>query len=149
MKVILLKDVAKLGKKNDIKDVADGYGRNYLIKNGLAQLATDNAVVQLSEKNQAKVAKAEAELGKYQELAAKLDEQEIRIGAKASKTGKLYGAITEAKIAAELQKMGFDIQKSDIKIGNAIKEVGEHELNLQLPHGLDTKIKITITGLEK
>lgn len=149
MKVILLKDIAKLGRKNDIKDVADGYGRNYLIKNGLALLATNEAVTQISEKNQIKAAKAEADLGKYQKLAAQLDEQEIRISAKAGKTGKLYGAITETKIAAELNKMGFDVQKSDLKIENAIKEIGEHEINLQLPHNLETKIKLIITNQEE
>lgn len=144
MKIILLKDVAKVGKKDEIKEVADGFGRNFLINNGLAKLATENAVQEIVKINTKKIQKATEELEHFQKLAASLDGQEFQIIAKAGKSGKLYASFSETKLILELTKAGFDIKKSDIKLDAPIKEIGEHEIILHLPHKLEVKIKLVI-----
>ena len=98
MKVILLQDVEKLGKKYDVKEVADGYARNFLLAKGLAKPATESSIRELAtEKEKAETA-AELDLKKTEEMVASLDGQEVEIGAKIGDDGKLYGAITPQKI---------------------------------------------------
>ncbi|PJE58209.1 MAG: 50S ribosomal protein L9 [Candidatus Portnoybacteria bacterium CG10_big_fil_rev_8_21_14_0_10_36_7] len=149
MKVILLKDVINIGKKNDIKDVADGYGRNFLIKKRLAMVATEDTIKSVLKMKEKQAKQAELELEKYQTLAQNIDGQELGISAKASTEGKLYGSINNAKIAQELKKIGFSIKKHDFKIDEHIKETGEHDVTMKFPHNLEAKIKIVIIPLDK
>lgn len=145
MKVILLKDVETLGKKNDVKEVSDGHARNFLFPNGLAKVATEEALKRLEEEKEAKAKKAEAELVQEEQVISELDGQEIEITAKADESGKLYGAITEAKLVKALKDKGFDVAKKNIKLAESIKETGEYEVMIELSHGLEAKIKIIIT----
>jgi len=145
MKIILLKDVEKLGNKYDVKDVADGYARNFLIPKGLAKPATEAALKELeTEKATAELA-AELDLKKTEETVQGLDGQEIEIQAKIGDDGKLFGAITPLKISKVLEAKGFDVKKKQIKIEEPIKEVGEYEVTLELDHGLEAKIKVIVT----
>lgn len=148
MKVILLKDIPKLGKAFDVKEVAAGYARNFLFPEGLAELANESALKQLEERRAAAAKLAEAELGLAQELAAQLDGQEIEISAKAGEAGKLYGSITPVKIASALKTRGFNVQKNQIKLGEPIKTEGEHEVTLEFEHGLEAKIKLIVSAKE-
>ncbi len=145
MKVILLKDVLKLGKRFEVKDVADGYARNFLLSRGLAKRATETALKNLEAEKAAAEALAVEDLRQTEELVAILDGQEIEIPTKASEDGKLYGGLTSAKIAKAFQAKGFAVQKNQIKPGDPIKELGEHEITLEFEHGLEAKIKIIVT----
>ena len=145
MKVILLKDVEKLGKKGEVKNVADGYARNFLIPNKMAVLATKSELIKLEEEKKIETEKAEEELKLYQEIANQIDGLELEIPAKVIEEGKLFGAITTAKIVEVLKEKNFEIKKEQIKLEEPIKEIGEYEAIVEFPHNLETKIKIIVT----
>jgi large subunit ribosomal protein L9 len=149
MKVILLKDVEKLGRKGEVKKVADGYGRNYLIPNKLAVLATKSELVKLEEEKKVETEKAEEELKTYQEIASQIDGLELEITAKVAEEGKLFGAVTTSQIAEKIKEQGFEIKKEQIKLDEPIKEIGEYEATIEFPHNLETKIKIIIVEENK
>lgn len=146
MKVILLQDIEKLGKKFDVKEVADGYARNFLLPQKLIKLATEEALAQLEAEKEAAVQQAETELKEVEEIVAQLDGQEIEMSAKADGNGKLFGSINEAKIAKALKDKGFKISKKQVKLIEPIKEAGEYDdITIEFPHGLEAKIKIIVT----
>lgn len=149
MKVILLEDVEKLGKKGEVKEVADGYARNFLIPNKLAVLANKVGLARLEEEQKIEAQKAEEELVRYQEMATKIDGLELEILVKIGEEGKLFGAITSSKIVEKLKEKGFEITKEQIKLEEPIKEIGEHEVIINLPHNLETKIKVIIIEEKK
>jgi len=149
MKVILLRDVEKLGKRFDVKDVADGYARNFLLPKGLAKPATESALKSLEAEKAAAEAAAEMDLKVAEEAVAGLDGQEIEIKAKAGEDGKLYGAITPVKIVKILKDKGFDVKKNQVKLASPIKEIGEYDVVLELAHGLEAKVKIIVVEEEK
>ena len=144
MKVILLKDTEKLGKKGEIKNVADGYARNFLIPNKLAALATKSELAKLEEQKKIGAEKAEEELKFYQEIANQIDGLELEIPAKVAEEGKLFGAVTASQIAEKLKEKNFEIKKEQIKLEEPIKEIGEYEAIVEFPHNLESKIKIII-----
>lgn len=146
MKVILLKDVPGVGKKDEVKDVADGYARNFLLVKKSAKPATESALAQLEAEKEALVKKSEEQLKIQEELTAQLDGQEIEIIAKVDDQGKLYGSITAIKIAKALADKGFKVTKKNVKLVESIKEVGEYDVTLEMDHGLEAKIKIIVTG---
>ncbi len=145
MKVILLKDVEKLGKKGEVKEVADGYARNFLIPKKLVVLATKDEIIKLEELKEVESQKSEKELVQFQELATQLDGLELEILAKVSEEEKLFGAITNIQIVEKLKEQGIKINKEYIKLENPIKEIGEYEVIIELPHNLEAKIKLIIT----
>ncbi len=149
MKVILLKDVEKLGRKGEVKKVADGYGRNYLIPNKLAVLATKSELVKLEEEKKIGAEKAEEELKMYQEIASQIDGLELEITAKVAEEGKLFGAVTTSQIAEKIKEQGFEIKKEQIKLDEPIKEIGEYGATIEFPHNLETKIKIIVIEEDK
>jgi large subunit ribosomal protein L9 len=150
MKVIITKDVEKIGKKFEIKEVADGYARNFLFPNNLAKPASDAVLKQLEAEKEIIAKKAEADLKVEEELISRLDGQEIEITAKADESGKLYGSITTAKLAKELNDKGFEVKKNQIKLIEPIKEAGEYDdIMIELSHGLEAKIKVIILVQEK
>lgn len=144
MKIILLKDVEKLGKKGEVKNVADGYARNFLIPNKLAALATKSELAKLEEQKKIETEKAEEELKFYQEIANQIDGLEMEIPVKVSEEGKLFGAVTASQIAEKLKEKNFEIKKEQIKLESPIKEIGEYEAIVEFPHNLETKIKVII-----
>ena len=144
MKVILLQDVDKLGKKGEIKEVADGYARNLLIPNKKAVLAKKSEILKLEAQKKIDSEKSEQELIHFQEVASQMDGFEIEIAAKVGDDGKLFGKITTLKISEELKKNNFDIDKNQIKLKEPIKEVGDYEIPIELPHNLEAKIKLIV-----
>ncbi len=146
MKVILLQDVEKLGRKFDVKEVADGYARNFLLPQKLIKPATEEALAQLEAEKEAAARKAETELKDVEGIAAQLDGQEIEMSAKADENGKLFGSISAVKIAKVLKDKGFKVSKNQIKLIEPIKEAGEYDdILIEFPHGLEAKIKIIVT----
>jgi large subunit ribosomal protein L9 len=132
MKVIFLQDVKGQGKKGEIKDVAEGYARNYLIPKGLVQIATPGATKSMEQMNAALAKKKEREKQEAMELAAKLSEMTVVIKAKAGEGGRLFGAITSKQIADALEKMNVKIDKRKIELEEPIRTLGVTKVPLRL-----------------
>lgn len=144
MKVILLKDVEKLGKKYEIKEVADGYAKNYLIPKGLAKVANEKNLKWLEKQKEKEEKKAEEELIKVQNLASAIDGQEIVIPVKVGENGQLFESITSQKIYEKLKEMGYNIKKNQILVDSPIKEIGEFPIKIKFPHNLEAEIKVVV-----
>ncbi|MFH1671756.1 MAG: 50S ribosomal protein L9 [Candidatus Portnoybacteria bacterium] len=148
MKVILLQNIERVGKKGDIKDIPKGYARNFLIPRNLATLATEPELEKLEEQKELEAQQAEEELILYQELAEQMEGLELEISVKASEDDKLFGAVTSATISEKLKEKGFNVDKSQIKLENPIKEIGERDILIEFPHNLEVGIKIIISEKE-
>ena len=144
MKVLLMQDVYKLGHAGDVKKVADGYGRNFLIPQGLAVLATPGALKSV-ERIRAK-ASATRELlnSELKGVAEKIQGMVLTYTSKAGETGKLYGSITTAEIAEEIaKKIGVNIDRRQIE-AQPIRTVGEHKARIRLTIDLVPEVKIIV-----
>jgi len=146
MKVILLSDVPKLGQKSEIKTVSPGYAKNYLFPRGLAAVLTSTAVLELEMQSEAIKKAAEKELLMAETLASKLDGLEIEVPLKVSKEGIGYAAVSVAKIADTLHKLGFKIKSNQIKISSPMKKIGEYTVTVTLTHGLEAEVKIMVVA---
>ena len=125
MKVILTQDVKSQGKKGEIKNVSDGYARNYLFPRGLAVEVNDQVLKELENKERAKKFKEDTEKRHAEELAAKLEGVAVKITATAGADGKLYGSITAKDIAeALLEQHNIEIDRRKIQMDDHIKEIG-------------------------
>ncbi|MCD6402247.1 50S ribosomal protein L9 [bacterium] len=144
MKVILLKDVENLGKKNEVKEVKAGYARNFLFPRGLAKPATPEALEELEKMQELAAQKAEEELKEIQKLASALDGLEITIPVKIGDKGQLFESITATKIAERLKEEGFNIKKTQINLSKPIKELGEFPVKISLEHNLEAEITVII-----
>lgn len=144
MKVLLLKDVYKLGRAGDVKKVADGYGRNYLLPQGMAVLATAGAVKQ-AESIRTRAASQRAELNKEMGgVASKLEGLVIGFPARAGETGKLYGSITSQMIAEAItRKTGVQVDRRQIEC-EPIRMLGEHRCLVRLTVDLIPDVKIIV-----
>ena len=149
MRVILLKDVEKTGKKFEIKDVKDGYARNFLIPQGLAKPATKEALEWLEIQKEIQEKKAEEELKKAQELASTIDDLEVAIPVKVGEDDQLFESINAQKISEKLKEMGFDIKKTQIELPEPIKEIGEFPIKIKLEHNLEVEIRVIVNKDEE
>ena len=147
MKVILLEDVKKLGKKWEVKKVPDGYARNFLIPSGLVKIATKEELGKLEVMIGQKAQEATVELQKIEDTAASLDGYEFIMKEKASDDGKLYSSITSDKISKALKKEGFNVLKKFIKLDGPIKQIGEHDVMLEFDHGLEAGLKLIVENV--
>jgi large subunit ribosomal protein L9 len=146
MKVIFLQDVPQVAQAGQIKEVADGYARNYLLPRKLATLAQPQAVSQI----EAKTKKIEAHLtAEMQELASQIEGKEVSLQAKAGAREKLYGSITSADIAAGLKAItGVEIDKRKIELEEPIRQLGSYDVAIKLGKEITPKIKVTVTEEE-
>lgn len=142
MKVILLKDIEKLGRAGDIKEVSDGYAKNLLIPRGLAAIATSRLLSRIEIEKRETENKKQKEILKLKELAEKLNSLEIKIPLKAGDDGKSFGSITSTKLVSAFKKAGFDIDKSQIEMKENIKTLGLHNVKLNLGYGVEPVIKV-------
>ena len=144
MKVMLIKDVYKLGRAGDVKKVADGYGRNYLLPQGLAVLATPGALKQVERiRSQAEIRRTEQN-EELKGLAGEIEGVVLTFAAKAGETGKLYGSITTQNIADALQeKVRYEIKRHQIDT-QPIRNLGEFSSNVRLTMDLVPEIKIIV-----
>lgn len=144
MKVILLQDVKKMGKKGDVIEASDGYARNYLFPRKLAEEATANALHIVNAKKENERKKKLAELEEAQKLAAELKGKEVTIDAKSGDNGRLFGAITNKDVAEVINnKFNLSIDKKKIVV-NTIKVAGEYEVEVKLYPEVSTKMKVII-----
>ncbi len=133
MDIILLQDIDKVGDKHEIVTVKNGYGRNYLIPQGMALIANSANRARLAEFKAREEAQEQRHLGEYQEIAAKLEGQTLRIGAKAGESGRIFGSVTAIQVAAALQEQfGLEIERRKVQLPDDVKELGSYKLVLNL-----------------
>ncbi len=149
MKVILLKDVDKIGKKFEIKEVKDGYARNFLLPQNLAKPATEEAIKWLEMQKEILEKKAEEDLKKIQGVASAIDDQEVVIAVKVGDEEQLFESVNAQKISEKLKEMGFEVKKSQIELQEPIKEIGEFPVKIKLEHNLEAEIRVIVTKLEE
>jgi large subunit ribosomal protein L9 len=144
MKVMLIKDVYKLGRAGDVKKVADGYGRNFLIPQGLAVLATAGAVKQAEKiRSQAEIQRAGLN-SELKDLAAHVNGVVLRFAGKAGETGKLYGSITTQDVATAIQEQTrYEVKKQQIDM-QPIRNLGEYKARVRLTMDLVPEVKIIV-----
>jgi len=144
MKVILTKDIPNIGKKYDVKNVSDGYARNFLLPKNLVKPATEENLKWLEVQKEAIRQKSEEELKKVQGIASSLDGLEIILPMKIGEKEQLFEAVTAQKITEKLKEQGFEIKKTQIVLKDPIKELGEFPIKIQLGHNLEAEIKLII-----
>lgn len=147
MEVILLKNVDKLGYANEVVTVKPGYGRNFLIPQGYAILATASAKKAHEEVMRQKSHKETKLLAEAQELAVKLAEVNVTISTKAGENGKIYGSINTIQLSDALKAAGFDIDRKSLKIKDEpIREVGSYEAEANLYKGVKQAVKFAVVA---
>lgn len=144
MKVIFIKDVKGQGKKGDIKDVKDGYGNNFLIKNGYAVLYTKTSVERLNEENRIKDEKEKELIKESNEIKLKLEKMDLKIKVKTGKEDKVFGSVSTKQIVSELSKLNYNIDKKKIKLDNDLSTLGSHIVNIELHKQVIAKLKVTL-----
>ena len=145
MKIILLKDVEKLGKKFEVKEVKDGYARNFLFPQKLAKPVTGEILKWTEMQKEIQEKKAEADLAKIQTKASALEDLEVPILVKVGDDNQLFESITPQKIAEKLKEMKVDVKKNQIKLKEPIKELGEFPIKIKFEHNLEAEIRVIIS----
>ena len=147
MKVVLLQEVKKLGKKGDILEVADGYARNFLLPKKLAAPATADTLNQLQQQKAAVADRQKRQLEEAKLLASQLAKIEVKVAAKAGEGGKLFGAVTTKDVAdAAKAQHGLELDRRKMDIPEPIKNLGPAAVVLKLHPEVTTEIKIQVVG---
>lgn len=148
MEIILKEDIKKLGYKDDVVTVKPGFGRNYLIPQGLAVLATDANKKVLAENVKQASHKAEKVKNDALALAENIGDLVLTIEAKAGESGKIFGAVTPLQISDSLKEKGFEVERKRINFPKEVKELGDYEVELDLHKEVKHTVKIAVVGVE-
>jgi large subunit ribosomal protein L9 len=147
MEIILIQDVNKLGQKDDLVNVKAGYGRNFLIPQGLAVAASPSAKKMHTENLRQRAHKEEKIKIAAQEIAGRLEGLKIIVGAKTSTSGKIFGSVNTIQIAESLKEKGFDIERKNITLPeDQIKEIGSYKAIIKLHRDVRVEIEFEIQG---
>lgn len=147
MKVLLIKDVKSLGKTGEIKEVKDGYGKNFLIKNGLAKHATNEVLRQYEAQKKREKKALEEEIKKLEALKAQIEKISLKVTRKLGANGSLFGAVTKEEIAKDLHQLhNIEIDKKTVEIDQPIKATGVYEISVKLGHGVFATLKTEVVG---
>ena len=147
MDIILLQDIDKVGDKHTIVTVRDGYGRNYLIPQGMAIIANDTNRRRLNELMRIEEAQEAKKLSVYQDIAAKIGDQVLKIGAKAGTSGKIFGSVTSIQIAQALKdQFEVDLPRKKIVLQDDVKELGTYTADLNLHKEVEAKINFEVVA---
>ena len=145
MKVILLKDVKGTGKKGEMKEVSDGYARNFLLPKKMAVVADNTAVKELNEKNKAAENKAQKEYEAAVDLGKKMEEMNIVIYSKSGDGGRLFGSITSKDIAEQLKKQhDIVVDKRKVLLNEPIRVLGSTNVEIKIHQKVTTKIRVDV-----
>lgn len=145
MKVILLEDVKGKGKKGQIVEVSEGYGRNFLLPKKLAEIATESNINEAKQAANSQAHKSQKELDEAKLLAAQLKDVVVTIPVKVGGDGKLFGTVTTQDVADQLQKKnGFEIKKQKIDMKDHIKSLGTYEATLKIHTDVSAKIQVQV-----
>lgn len=147
MKVILTQDVKKLGTQGQVLEVSDGYARNFLLPQGLAEEANKTRLKEIQEKNLREEKKKNKEKENAEELKQKLNGQSLEIKVKTGGSDKLFGAVTAKEIAESLnEKFGVQIDKKKIELGEAIKHLGEYKIKVKIYPSVQAELSLIISS---
>ncbi|MEY2570489.1 MAG: large subunit ribosomal protein [Acidimicrobiaceae bacterium] len=147
MKVILRTDVSSVGKKGDIVEVADGFGRNYLVPKGLAIRATDNAQEQAAAMRRSRDVKDAKDRGSAEEIAKKLVPSVITVTAKSGAEGKLFGSVTTSDIVEAVQaQTGIELDRRRLQLDEPIKSIGTHTVPAKLHADVEFPITVEVVS---
>ena len=146
MKVILTQDVKAQGKKGDLINVSDGYANNFLLKKGLAKVATKQAINELEGKKGAEEYRRNQEEEKAKNIADRMKEFTVKLTAKSGKEGKLFGSITSKDVAQALKEQyNIEVDKRKIDLPDGIKTCGTRDVNVSLYHGVTGTFNVQVT----
>ena len=149
MKVLLIKDVKSLGKAGEVKEVKDGYGKNFLIGKGFAKHATTDVLNRFKAEQRRKAQKEEEEIKEGKILAEKLDSTKLAIKHKVGANGHLIGSVTNKEISEALKaQFDINIDKKNISLKSKIKSVGIFEVDCKLGHSIHGTLKVDIIGVD-
>lgn len=144
MKVVFLKDVAGVGRKNEVKEVHDGYGRNFLIAKGLAAQATDKVLSQLANENNQKEASIKKQLEKYENLKTELEKRTFTIAVKVGANNQIFGSVSEKEVIEKIrEKMNLELEKKQLMIPK-IKQIGEYVFEVKFSSNIIAHPKIKV-----
>jgi large subunit ribosomal protein L9 len=144
MQVILLDDVEHLGERGEVHEVADGYGRNYLIPQGLARVATDGAIKQLREEEKHQARKKAAEKEDAEAVKKELEDMQVVFTAKVGEDNRIFGTVTTQQIAVELANRGFDVDRRGIELQEEIRHVGNYTATIDLHPDVQARLEIQV-----
>lgn len=145
--MILKQDIRALGKRGDIKEVADGYGRNYLLPKGLAIEATPGNLKILSEQKKLTAQKELREKEEAKELADRLNGLELNFKVKTGEGGRLFGSITGKDLTDQIyQKTKIELDKRKLEIEDAIKNLGKHQVKVHLYKGITAEVNVNVVA---
>lgn len=147
MKVIFLQDVKGQGKKGEVKEVSEGYVRNFLLPKGLVKEASTGNLKTLDQQKAAEQKKKEQELEDAKKLAKQLEQVKLRLAVKKGNDGKLFGSITSKQVSELLQSAGFSIDKRKIELPDSLKAIGTIEFSIKLHP--EVRAKLTLTTHEE
>ncbi|TFB08056.1 50S ribosomal protein L9 [Candidatus Atribacteria bacterium MT.SAG.1] len=145
MKVILIKDIEKLGKKYEIKEISLGYARNYLIPKKLVVQCTNKLLKWAETKKKEQEEKAEKKLKKITNSVSEIDGLEVEISVKIGKEKQFFEKINQQKISDALKGLGYEIKKTQIELEEPLQEIGEFPVKLKFQDNLEADIKVIIT----
>jgi large subunit ribosomal protein L9 len=147
VKVILLKDIKDLGKTGEIKELADGYARNYLIPRGLAVEATPDKLKEIEEKNLKAQKNKQKEMASAEALKDKLNGKSVQISLKTGGGDKLFGAVTTKEIAELIEKqLKIKVDRKKIELEEPIKHLGDYNIKIKLYQSVQAEIKLTVAA---
>ena len=146
MKIILKQTFEKLGSAGEVVTVKDGYARNYLIPMGIAEVATKKNIERLKVELEEIAAQEAKTRSNLESLANQLNKLTLKFELKAGEEGKLFGSVTAQMIADAIAEKGFDIDKKEIEIPEAIKTEGSHYVDIKLNKGFTGKVKVKVKG---
>ena len=149
MELILKEDVENLGFKDDVVKVKNGYGRNFLIPNGLAMLATESNKKVLAEKIKQSQNKQKKAIEEAQKIVKKLEKLDLKIAAKALEGDKLFGSITSADLAKELAENKLEIEKKYIQLSSNIKKTGSYSAKIRLHREVNFELSFDVVKEQK
>ncbi len=144
MKVIFLKDVKNQGKKGEIKEVKDGYGMNFLIKNGYAVQATNTGVNRLKKEQAEAELQENLKLKDCEQLKQKLEKITVEIPVKTGEQDRVFGSVSSKQIVSELKRLGYEIDKKAIEIDSGLTSLGVHQIKIILHKKVIATVKIKL-----
>ncbi len=149
MKVILKKDIPKLGDEGQIVTVKNGYGRNFLIPQGLAKLATDGAIREHEEMMRQASRKIAQRREENEKLAADLEKVEVAVEVKVGEENRIFGTVTPTQVGVQLGKQGFDIDRRRIELDEDIKVLGVYTATIKLTSDISAQVKVRVEPMQE
>lgn len=144
MKIILRQDVENLGTEGDIVTVKDGYGRNYLIPQGLAYIATEGAVKAQKEKERQQARRRAQKLEDAQHVKQQLEDTEVVVHAKVGEENRIFGTVTSQQVAMKLAEQGFDVDRRNIELLEDIRLIGVYSATVSLHADVEARVTIRV-----